>query len=226
MSKGNPQHLSLFLVIEGIDGSGTTTQCELLVRRLERCGHAVTRTREPGGTPVAERLRQIVLDPSAAICDVAEMLLYAACRAQHVHEVIGPALDAGRIVVSDRFLASSLAYQGVGRGLGIETVRAANRESVGDCRPDLTLYLDLPVAVADQRRRARATPPDRLEQAGDDFQGRVAAGFLEVARRESTCAVVLDASQDRDALAAAVWEELLSRWPWLSGPRSREKGTS
>ena len=143
---------SRFIVFEGIDGSGTTTQAALLAERLEARGVDVVRTREPGGTPLGEGLRRLLLDPASHMEDSTEALLYAASRAQHVAEVIRPAVHRGATVISDRFVDSTLAYQGCGRGLGVELVRSINAPAVADLLPDLTVYLDLPVAAAHRRR--------------------------------------------------------------------------
>ena len=170
-----------FIALEGIDGSGKTTQAGLLADALERRGLTVTRTREPGGTLLGERVRQIVLsgDPGHLTL-VAEAHLFAAARAELVERVVRPSLAAGRWVVSDRFLDSSLAYQGAARGLGIDTVLDINSEAVGDCLPDLALVIDTPVGAAAWRRSAAH---DRIEAEGAGFQGRVAGGYRDLAAR-------------------------------------------
>ena len=206
-------HKALFIVFEGIDGSGTTTQADHLCRHIEGLGFGVVRTREPGGTPLAERIRQLLLDPMQAPCAAAEMLLYAAARAQLVAEVIAPALRAGSPVVSDRFIASSLAYQGVGRRLGLEAVWEANRHAVAGVLPDLTVYLDVSVGVARLRRQARGEPPDRIELAGDDLQRQVAEGYRLLAARDPASWLPLDASAPGDVVAEDVRQAVHSRWP-------------
>lgn len=202
-----------FIVFEGIDGSGTTTQCQLLSARLTAAGLPVTPTREPGGTPLGEKIRSLLLDSGNPMTGVTEMLLYAAARAQHVAELIRPALRRGDVVVSDRFLDSSIAYQGHGRGLGPGLVEQINAPAVAGCMPDLVVYLDLPVAAARQRLQQRASPTDRLEAEGDRFQEIVARAFRHLADGGSERALVLDAAQPREWLAGAVWSALLSRWP-------------
>ena len=205
---------SRFIVLEGIDGSGTTTQCQVLVERLRRVGLVVTPTREPGGTPLSEQIRALVLDPGNTVSDVAEMLLYAASRAQHVAEVIRPALARGDVVVSDRYLDSSIAYQGYARNLGAELVRQINEPGTAGCEPGLILCLDLPVAVARQRRRQRDAPIDRMEAAGDAFQEKVATAYRAMARTGGH-RLLLDATAPQEDLADAVWRATRARWPDL-----------
>lgn len=201
-----------FVALEGIDGSGTTTQALRLADRLERLGLGVVRTREPGGTTLGERLRALLLDPRAEIDPRAEVLLYAAARAEHVAEVIAPALSRGVVVVSDRYVASSLAYQGYGRGLGPELVWQANKIAIGTCLPDLTLYLDLSPEEALRRRRDRGDSPDRIELCGDAFQARVRQGYLSLAASQGDAAQVVSAARDRDSVAADLWASLTARW--------------
>lgn len=205
----------LFIVFEGIDGSGTTTQVGRLKEFVENeCGAEVVATREPGGTPLAERIRQLVLDPDVEGMNYkTELLLYAASRVQHVHERILPALQAGKPVLCDRYVASSLAYQGHGRGLDLPMVNQVNELAVGTCLPDLTIYLDLPVPVARQRRQHRADRPDRLEQAGDELQERVAQGYREVAAEEPAASLLLDATISEESLAKEIRRQLSARWP-------------
>jgi len=214
----------LFIVFEGIDGSGTTTQCELLVGYIEELGYPVVRTREPGGTPFGEKIRKLFLDPAEEICFSTEMFLCAAARAQHVNEVIAPALQAGMTVVCDRFIASSLAYQGYGRRLGVDVVQQVNSYAVGEYLPDLTIYLDLPVEVARQRRENRAGRPDRLERVGDLFQETVRLAYRELAGQHPETALVLDGTLDRDTLAAEIQSKLRDRWPDFPFSKPRKKG--
>lgn len=164
-----------------MDGSGKSTQARRLGEALSALGIAVTATREPGGTDVGERVRDILLaGEPGALSLVAEAHLFAAARAELVRRVVRPALDAGGWVVTDRFIDSSLAYQGVARGLGIEAVLAVNADAVDGCLPDLALVIDTPLAVTAERRCAA---PDRIEAEGPGFQERVAAGYRELAAR-------------------------------------------
>ncbi len=169
-----------FISLEGVDGSGKSTQAAMLVDALRDRGHDVVAVREPGGTQLGEDVREIVLGPDA-MSPWAEALLFAAARAQLVADVIVPALEAGRWVVADRFLDSSLAYQGAARGLGIEQVARVNAPGIGDCMPDLTIILDIAPGAAVDRRAERASV-DRIEGEGEALQEAVAQGYREVAR--------------------------------------------
>jgi dTMP kinase len=181
----------IFITLEGPEGSGKSTQTKLLCAALERAGRRVVRTREPGGTPLAERVRGVLLDPSHEISPMAELLMYEAARAQHVEDVIRPALARGAVVVCDRFTDATLAYQGWGRGLPKERIRVLNEIASGGLSPDLTLLLDVP--VEEGLARARALPKgragagkkgDRLERETVAFHRRVRAGYLALAKRE------------------------------------------
>jgi dTMP kinase len=163
----------LLVSLEGIDRSGKSTQAELLRRAL---GPDAVGVREPGGTPVGERIRALLKDQALTIGPEAEALLFAAARAELVRDVIRPALEEGRVVVCDRFLDSSLAYQGAARGLGVEAVRRANEIAAGDLLPDLTLLLVLPVTAA----ATRAGSPDRFEDEGARLQRRVQHAYDEL----------------------------------------------
>ncbi|MBT4503246.1 MAG: dTMP kinase [Gemmatimonadetes bacterium] len=206
-------HKGLFIVFEGIDGSGTTTQCELLARSIESRGVPVIRTREPGGTPLAEKIRHLVLDPDGEVDDITELLLYAASRAHHVHEVIAPALMEGTAVICDRFVASSLAYQGYGRGLGLEPVWQVNQVAVDGCLPDLTIYLDLPLGEASRRRRERGGNPDRMELAGERLQEQVARAYRELADSRKEESLLLDGTRSQELLGGEILKKLQERWP-------------
>ena len=208
MSRGH------FIVFEGVDGSGTTTQSHLLASYLRAAGLTVTLTREPGGTPIAERIRQLVLDPSLeGISPTSELFLYAASRSQHVEEVILPSLDQGDVVICDRYIASSLAYQGYGRGLALEEIEQVNRLAVEECLPDATIYLLLPVEVAWGRLRRRDTA-DRLEQTGMALQEKVARGYQEIAKRDPA-GLVFDARLEMDRLAESIQDALRRQWSWF-----------
>ena len=154
----------LFIVMEGPDGSGKTTQINLLEQYLKEAGYECLITREPGGTVIGEEVRELILNPEyKEMSPVTEMLLYAASRAQLVHEVIGPALEAGRIVISDRFVDSSIVYQGIARNLGISTVAAVNAPGIGIYRPDGIFFIDLSEAEG-IRRKKNQKKLDRMEQ--------------------------------------------------------------
>ena len=170
----------LFIVMEGPDGSGKTTQINLLKEYLEEAGYECLITREPGGTVIGEEIRQLILNPEhKEMSPVTEMLLYAASRAQLVHEVIGPALEEGKIVISDRFVDSSIVYQGIARKLGISTVSAVNAPGIGIYRPDGIFFIDLSEAEGLLRKKEQKNL-DRMEQEGIDFHHMVSEGYRKV----------------------------------------------
>jgi dTMP kinase len=175
-----------FVVLEGNDGCGKSTQAGRLVRRLEAAGHTVVATFEPGATELGRDLRQLLLGGEHAVGPRAEALLMAADRAQHVSAVIEPALARGAWVVSDRFVGSSLAYQGAARGLGVDAVAALNRFATGDLEPDLVVYLTAPLDVLRARQKAHR---DRIESEGDGFLEAVSAAYDELARTLGWCGV-------------------------------------
>lgn len=208
MSKG------LFIVFEGIDGSGTTTQCKLLADKIARSGHPVIQTREPGGIPLAEQIRALILDPnSQGMSYLTELLLYAASRAQHVDELLKPSIARGHHVVCDRYTDSTWAYQGYGRQIDLGLVARITQIAADGCEPDLTIYLDLSVNIATQRRKKRDPAPDRIEREGEEFQERVAAGYRELARRDGKKALVIDGAKSAEAVEHEIWDELVRRWP-------------
>ncbi len=197
----------MFVSFEGLDGSGKSTQAELLRARLEADGEEVVATREPGGTELGERLRDLVLH-GGDVSPWAEALMYAASRAQHVNEVIRPALERGASVVCDRYLDSSVAYQGVGRGLGLERVLELNLDAVGGLLPDRTFLLLLDPATAPSRLTG---DHDRLEREGDDFRARVDAGYRDLAARFPERIVTLDGTLPAEELAEEVYGALRGR---------------
>lgn len=198
----------LFLTFEGPEGAGKTTQIARLAERLTAAGYAVTRTREPGGDPVGERVRDIVLNaPAGSVTAEAELFLMAAARAQNVRAVVRPALERGEIVLCDRFTDSTLAYQGCGRGLPLEELARVNRLATGGLIPDQTFLLDLPPAQGLARQSAEKQ--DRLDREGLAFHERVREGFLTVAAAEPARFVVLDAARPADEIAATLWSAVL-----------------
>jgi len=196
---------NLFLTFEGPEGAGKSTQVKLLTEWLGQNGHPVTSTREPGGTELGQGIRQLVLHQSH-MSPEAEYLLYSADRAEHLAKVIGPALQAGKIVLCDRWLDSSLAYQGYGRGLNLQWLKDVARGAVHDVRPLRTFLFDLPPEVG----LARFAGHDRLEREPLEFHHRVRAGYLELAKAEPQRFVVLDATQTLEALQATLRENLAS----------------
>ena len=200
-----------FLTVEGLDGSGKGTQIERLTDALDRWGYEVVHTREPGGTPIGEKIREILLDrENAGMSDITEALLYAASRAQHVREKILPAVAEGKVVLCDRYLDSSVAYQGGGRQLGIDRVLAINAPAVEGAMPDLTVYLDLDHRES-LRRRCAASEPDRMEMEADSFHARVEDGYHELIARDPDRFVVVDAGKTRDEIAAEIQDKVLAR---------------
>lgn len=199
----------LFITVEGIDGCGKSTQAELIAAALEAAGLDVLRLREPGGVVISEKIRAILLDPAHdEMGDVCELLLYEAARAQLVHQVIKPALAAGKTVICDRFYDSTTAYQAFADGLDRGMVAQANDLAVDGCRPNLTFVFDLPVEEALRRRAGREGAADRLELKGLDFQRKVAAGFRAVAAEEPTRVKLVDAAHPVAEVFASVVHEL------------------
>jgi dTMP kinase len=195
------------ITIEGLDGAGKSTLAAGLLRELSAGGRRVELLREPGGVEISERIRSLVKDPSLAVLPRTEALLYAAARAQLVEERLKPLLGEGTVVLLDRFVDSSLAYQGAGRGLGVEQVREVNLFATGGLRPDRTLLLHLAPAEGRARQMERALEPDRLEREGEEFFAAIAAAYEELAREEPERIRVIDATRPpelvlNDALAA------------------------
>ena len=189
----------LFIVLEGPDGSGKTTQINLLEQYLKEAGYECLITREPGGTVIGEEVRELILNPEyKEMSPVTEMLLYAASRAQLVHEVIGPALEAGRIVISDRFVDSSIVYQGIARNLGISTVAAVNAPGIGIYRPDGIFFIDLSEAEG-IRRKKNQKKLDRMEQESIDFHHLVSEGYRKVLA-ERPEVIKIDGGKDIDVI--------------------------
>lgn len=194
----------IFITFEGIEGSGKSTQIVLLANYLMAHKRSVTLTREPGGTAIGDQVRKILLDPAnSALVPRAELLLYAAGRAQHLEELIRPELKAGKVVLCDRFSDATLAYQGYGRGLDLETIRALDRIVTGGMRPDLTILLDIDAAAGLSRARGRNSSRGlegeaRFENEELAFHERVRQGYRDLARREPDRFRLVDASAKPD----------------------------
>ena len=198
-----------FITLEGVDGAGKSTQACLIVRALEDAGYDVLMLREPGGVAISEKIRALLLDPAnAEMCDTCELLLYEAARAQLVHEVIAPALAAGRVVVCDRFFDSTTAYQAFAGTVPREAAEAANALAAGVCRPLITLVYDIDPALAHERARVRGAAPDRLEAKGLAYQQRVAEGFRAIAAAEPARVKLVDAARSVDEVCAESLELL------------------
>ena len=201
------------ITIEGIDGAGKTTLAAGLLDALTARDIDIGLLREPGGVAAAERIRELVIDADLHVTARAEALLYAAARAQLVEETIEPQLAAGRWLLLDRFIDSSLAYQGGGRRLGIDAVRAINEFAIRAARPDRTLLLMIDQHLGRSRSRARAGTPDRLERERDDFFARTVAAYLELASQEPERIRRIDASQEPDQVLAAALHDLADLLP-------------
>jgi len=196
----------LFITFEGIDGCGKTTQAERLCRRLERTGHEVLFVRDPGGTRISERIRELLLDRQLhEMAPVTELLLYEAARAQLVAEKIRPALEAGKVVVCDRFFDSTTAYQGYGRGIDLSLIRRANELGSLGLVPDLTFCIDVPADEGARRLHRLGGERDRLESEDHWFRERVRRGYLKLADDEPRRVVVLDGLQEPDTLSQQIW---------------------
>jgi len=199
---------SHYIAFEGIEGTGKTTLAAHCVAYLRERGIVVVQVREPGGTATGERIRRVLLDAEGHVAPWSEALLFAAARAELAHDVVGPGLAAGKWVVGDRSVYSSLAYQGGGRGLGIEQVRAINVPGLGDVWPDLVVLLRLDPATGLERQQN----PDRIGSEGVRFQERVAAAFDELAAGEPDRFIVVDASRPVDAVWGEVCRAVEERW--------------
>lgn len=194
-----------FITLEGGDGAGKTTQAELLTAWLEEHGRTVVRTREPGGTELGQRIREMVLHERGHVAPRAEALLYAADRAHHVETVVRPALARGEVVLQDRYIDSSVAYQGVARGLGADRIRSVSDWAADGLVPDLTVLLDLDVTVGRSRvAAARGDVFDRLESEAAAFHETVRRAFLDAADAEPERFLVVDAGQSTDAVQRTV----------------------
>ncbi|MDD4080632.1 MAG: dTMP kinase [Eubacteriales bacterium] len=205
-----PEPQGYFISFEGNDGAGKSTQARFLAQRLTRLGYPVRLTREPGSTPVGEQIREILLsNANTDLAPMTEALLYAAARAQHVREVIRPALSAGMIVVSDRYVDSSIAYQGAGRQLGTDVVRQMNAPAVDGLMPSATVFLAL--SPQDAQKRQHAREKDRLELAGEAFHQRVDAAYQAIIEAEPDRFLVVEATGHKLDTAELVFQSVLER---------------
>jgi dTMP kinase len=203
-----------FITLEGVEGSGKTTQAALVADALRATGKRVTVTREPGGTRAGEAIRAIFLDPAVSLHAAAELLLVLADRAQHVREKLKPALAAGEIVLSDRYSDSTIAYQGYGRGLDLKLLDELNRLASDGARPDLTIVLDLPVETGLERTRARVRGdvrgPDRFEGEQVEFHRRVREGFQKIAHDEPGRVRIIDATLSMAEITARITDTIVA----------------
>ena len=204
----------MFVTLEGGEGAGKSTQLRALADRLSAAGRRVTVTREPGGTPFGQVARSILLHRTATeggepfrLDETAELLLFAADRAQHIDELIRPALERGDTVLCDRFTDSTIAYQGYGRGVPLDRIRQSITLATRGLTPDLTLLLDLPVQIG-LARRLGERPPDQFEREAHDFHSRVRDGFLTLAAAEPSRFLVVDATLSPEAITDLIWARL------------------
>lgn len=198
----------VFITFEGIDGCGKSTQTSMCRTWLEGLGRTVLLVREPGGTKIGERIRELLLDKkNSSMAPMTELFLFEAARAQIVEEVIKPAISEGKIVICDRFFDSSYAYQGCARGLGPEMVSRLNMDATGGLAPDITFFLDISVEGAIKRRNVRGEEKDRIESAGDAFQEKVRQGFIRAASEDKRI-VTVDASLSPDEIFAQIREKI------------------
>jgi dTMP kinase len=202
----------VFITFEGIEGCGKTTQLERLAKRLREYGIPLTMTLEPGGTTIGKSIRQMLLDSrNTALSPLTELILYAADRAQHVEEVIKPALDQGNWVLCDRFFDATVSYQGAARGQDMKFIRMLNEKITQGIRPDITLLLDCPVEMGLDRALSRNKAlshkgQDRFERERPDFHEAVRKGYLELARKENKRFVIIDATQTEDDVEKEIFE--------------------
>lgn len=218
----------MFVSFEGLDGSGKSTQIELLLERLEEAGYSSVSLREPGGAPMPERIRAILLDDELEISPFAEMLLFSAARAQLVREVIRPALGRGDVVICDRFLDSTVAYQGAGRGVAdVDWLGRFQRLVTDSLLPDRTylIRLDPDDAAARLESRRGATPGDRMEQAGMEFFQAVSSAYDAIAERERDRFVVVDGSRSIEEIADHIWSDIQPYLPSRTGTEPPPRAT-
>src|ERR1700733_1739793 len=203
-----------FITFEGPDGSGKSTQARMLAERLRGEGRPVVESVEPGGTPIGQQIRRILLDPAnQELTAVSELLLMFAARAQNVEQWILPALDQGKIVISDRFTDSSIAYQGSGRGLGWERVLELDRIACRGLKPDLTICIDIDIEAGLARARARGRSRTRVREQAIEFHHKVREAYHELARREPPRFRLIDGRGSPETIAAQVWEQVVPLLP-------------
>ncbi len=205
----------ILISFEGSEGSGKSTQIGLLAERLENEGREVVLTREPGGTRLGEEIRHLLkhADAGFGMCPETELLLFAASRAQLVRELILPSLEAGKVILCDRFLDSTTVYQGVARQLSEDPVQTINNFAVGEAMPDLTIVVDVPAEVGMQRIRRRVSDlPDRMEQENIEFYQQVRMGYLLLAEQMPERFFVVDGSQPLESVRNEIWSELKRRF--------------
>jgi dTMP kinase len=207
-----------FITFEGSEGSGKSTQADKLAARFQRCGVPYILTREPGGTPIGESIRDLLqfAPHNSNMTPETELLLFEASRSQLVRELIKPALERGMCVIADRFSDSTTVYQGAARQLDRETIERVNAFAVADCVPDITFVLDVDAATAESRMQRERRKVDRMEQQSAEFYERVREGYRELVPGEPKRIVMLDGSGDVDEIEKQIWETLSSRFSVLA----------
>jgi dTMP kinase len=213
-----------FITFEGSEGCGKSTQVRRLANRLEKLGVPCLVTREPGGTPIGESIRELLqfAPESASMTAEAELLLFEASRAQLVREVINPAIKRGECVIADRFFDSTTVYQGAARRLDPRVVEQLNAFAVGDCVPEVTFVLDVDLQTA-RTRMKRPRRPDRMEMQPEEFYERVCEGYLELARRETKRIVLIDGTKSADKVENDIWKILCARFPMLATSNTKHQ---
>lgn len=209
-----------FITFEGSEGSGKSTQANKLAARLQRCGVPYILTREPGGTPIGESIRELLqfAPHNSNMTAEAELLLFEASRSQLVREVITPALERGMCVIADRFLDSTTVYQGAARKLDHQIIDRLNAFAVGDCIPDITFALDVDAVTAESRMQREPRKADRMEQQPEEFYERVRQGYRELAARESKRIVLINGARDQDEIANEIWTTMAVRFRAVAKP--------
>ena len=188
-----------FITFEGGDGCGKTSVIKAVIEKLENDGYIIVKTREPGGSSIAEKIRNIILDvENTGMEYVTESLLYAACRSQHLHDIVIPSLEAGKVVICDRFVDSSYVYQGIARGVGFEKVKEINELVVGDNMPDLTIYIDATPEICLARRNSRDEAQNRLDLESLEFHHKVRNGYKQICDMYKDRIVTIDGDQPLD----------------------------
>ena len=217
-----------FITFEGSEGSGKSTQADRLAVHFQRCGIPCILTREPGGTPIGETIRELLqfAPHNSTMTAETELLLFAASRSQLVREVIKPALERGAWVIADRFFDSTTVYQGAARKLDRQMIERLNTFAVGDCLPDITFVLDVDAATAMSRMQHAPRKADRMEQQAAEFYERVREGYREIAARDPGRIVLIDGSRGPDEIENQIWETLCSRFPLLAKTSNIERRTS
>ena len=207
-----------FITFEGSEGSGKSTQSERLAARLHRSGVPCVLTREPGGTPIGESIRELLqfAPHNSSMTPETELLLFEASRSQLVREVIKPALERGICVIADRFFDSTTVYQGAARSLDCEIIQRFNAFAVGDCVPDVTFVLDVDAGTAESRMQKKPRKADRMEQQPAEFYERVRRGYRQLVLHEPGRVVLIHGAQEADEIECEIWKLVCSRFPMLA----------